>query len=150
MAKLCMQNYVYYDLYLCTARKDFRPCYGKLGMLASLFPSLPFLALTATATQQTATATLSYKFTWFFIYFLFLSADQCKGPMLETLDYTIPYWQYTDLIISKSHLNGQNLVFSLAMQPQVLCLAFPWTNCQLKTLAVISIALCQGKVFNIL
>lgn len=53
MAKLCMQNYVYYDLYLCTARKDFRPCYGKLGMLASLFPSLPFLALTATANQQT-------------------------------------------------------------------------------------------------
>ena len=48
-----MQNYVYYDLYLCTARKDFRPCYGKLGMLASLFPSLPFLALTATANQQT-------------------------------------------------------------------------------------------------
>ena len=44
---------VYYDLYLCTARKDFRPCYGKLGMLASLFPSLPFLALTATANQQT-------------------------------------------------------------------------------------------------
>ena len=44
---------VYYDLYLCTARKDFRLCYGKLGMLASLFPSLPFLALTATANQQT-------------------------------------------------------------------------------------------------
>ena len=86
MAKLCMQNYVYYDLYLCTARKDFRPCYGKLGMLASLFPSLPFLALTATATQQTATATLSYKFTWFFIYFLFLSDE---GPMLETLDHIL-------------------------------------------------------------
>ena len=34
-------------------RKEFRPCYGKLGLLASIFPSIPYLALTATATLAT-------------------------------------------------------------------------------------------------
>ena len=33
-------------------RKEFRPCYGKLGLLASVFSSIPSLALTATATLQ--------------------------------------------------------------------------------------------------
>ena len=102
-----MQNYVYYDLYLCTARKDFRPCYGKLGMLASLFPSLPFLALTATAT-------LSYKFIWFFIYFLFLSDE---WPMLETLDHTIrigstPTFLYFDLYLYSAYAT-HNVYFKL-------------------------------------
>ena len=33
-------------------RRNFRPCYGKLGMLANIFPNTPFLAMTATATKQ--------------------------------------------------------------------------------------------------
>jgi len=33
-------------------RKEFRPCYGKLSVLASVFASVPTLALTATATLQ--------------------------------------------------------------------------------------------------
>ena len=33
-------------------RKDFRPWYGKIGMLTSIFPKIPFLAMTATATLR--------------------------------------------------------------------------------------------------
>jgi hypothetical protein len=33
-------------------RKDFRPCYGGLGVSGSLFPSVPILALTATSSTQ--------------------------------------------------------------------------------------------------
>ena len=36
-----------------TCRKEFRPCYGKLGLLSSIFPNIPILALTATATVNT-------------------------------------------------------------------------------------------------
>ena len=36
----------------CHFRKNFRPCYGKIGTLGSLFPGVPILALTATATPQ--------------------------------------------------------------------------------------------------
>ena len=34
------------------SRKTFRPCYAKIGMLGSLFPGVPILALTATATPK--------------------------------------------------------------------------------------------------
>ena len=34
-------------------RKSFRPAYGKLDVLSSLFPSVPHVALTATATRAT-------------------------------------------------------------------------------------------------
>lgn len=34
-------------------RKEFRPAYGKLGSLASVFPSIPIIGLTATATNFT-------------------------------------------------------------------------------------------------
>ena len=88
----------------------------EVGMLASLFPSLPFLALTATATQQTATATLSYKFTWFFIYFLFLSDE---WPMLETLDHTIrigstPTFLYFDLYLYSAYAT-HNVYFGYSL-----------------------------------
>jgi superfamily II DNA helicase RecQ len=33
-------------------RKDFRPCYGRIGMSGSLFPDVPILALTATSSTQ--------------------------------------------------------------------------------------------------
>jgi superfamily II DNA helicase RecQ len=33
-------------------RKDFRPCYGGLGVSGSLFPGVPILALTATSSTQ--------------------------------------------------------------------------------------------------
>lgn len=33
-------------------RKDFRPSYGKLGILGSIFPKVPWLGLTATATKK--------------------------------------------------------------------------------------------------
>lgn len=33
-------------------RKEFRPSYGKLGMLGSIFPKVPWLGLTATATKK--------------------------------------------------------------------------------------------------
>lgn len=33
-------------------RKCFRPCYGKICMLTSIFPKIPFLAMTATSTLQ--------------------------------------------------------------------------------------------------
>lgn len=39
-------------LYFFFFRKDFRPSYGKLGTLASIFPKVPWLALTATATVK--------------------------------------------------------------------------------------------------
>ena len=34
-------------------RKDFCPAYSKLGALASAFPDIPIIALTATATNST-------------------------------------------------------------------------------------------------
>ena len=33
-------------------RKDFRPSYGKLGILRSIFSKVPLLGMTATATQR--------------------------------------------------------------------------------------------------
>lgn len=39
--------------YLTWNRKDFRPAYSKLGSLASIFPKIPLLGLTATATKTT-------------------------------------------------------------------------------------------------
>ena len=33
-------------------RKDFRPCYGRIGVSGSLFPVVPILALIATASTQ--------------------------------------------------------------------------------------------------
>jgi superfamily II DNA helicase RecQ len=33
-------------------RKEFRPCYGRIGVSASLFPGVPILALTATSSTQ--------------------------------------------------------------------------------------------------
>ena len=34
-------------------RKHFRPAYGKLDVLSSIFPDIPHVALTATATKST-------------------------------------------------------------------------------------------------
>ena len=42
-------------LYFYFLRKDFRPCYGKLGTLGSIFPRVPWLGLTATATEKART-----------------------------------------------------------------------------------------------
>ena len=36
----------------CLFHKDFRPSYGKLGILGSIFPKVPWLGLTATATKK--------------------------------------------------------------------------------------------------
>ena len=33
-------------------RKDFRPSYGKLGILRNIFPKVPLLVMTATATKR--------------------------------------------------------------------------------------------------
>jgi superfamily II DNA helicase RecQ len=33
-------------------RKDFRPCYGRIGVSGSLFPGVPILTLTATSSTQ--------------------------------------------------------------------------------------------------
>ena len=48
-----MINYQFNNLNVSDSfRKSFRPCYGKIGMLTSIFPKIPFLAMTATATLQ--------------------------------------------------------------------------------------------------
>ncbi|CAB3980396.1 ATP-dependent DNA helicase Q1 [Paramuricea clavata] len=40
------------EAHLVEEWKSFRPCYAKIGMLTSIFPKIPFLAMTATATLQ--------------------------------------------------------------------------------------------------
>ena len=41
-------------------RKQFRPAYGKLDILTSIFPDIPHIALTATATKETREEILQY------------------------------------------------------------------------------------------
>ncbi|CAB3990681.1 Hypothetical predicted protein [Paramuricea clavata] len=40
------------EAHLVEEWKSFVPCYGKIGMLTSIFPKITFLAMTATATLQ--------------------------------------------------------------------------------------------------
>ena len=47
-----MKLILYYVKLYYLFRKDFRPCYAKIGVLGSLFPDVPIVALTATATTQ--------------------------------------------------------------------------------------------------
>ena len=47
-----MKLILYYVKLYYLFRKDFRPCYAKIGVLGSLFPDVPIVALTATATAQ--------------------------------------------------------------------------------------------------
>ena len=47
-----MKLILYYVKLYYLFRKDFRPCYAKIGVLGSLFSDVPIVALTATATAQ--------------------------------------------------------------------------------------------------
>ena len=46
-----MVNVIHCSVHIC--RKTFRPAYGKLDILGSIFANVPFLALTATANSET-------------------------------------------------------------------------------------------------